>query len=87
AKSGGRRSFMLHPEPLDERLVLYRAGRDHLLAAGYTQVSMRMFRAPHARDGDAPVYCCQSDGMVGIGCGARSYTAGLHYSSEYGVSR
>ncbi|MBB3923866.1 STM4012 family radical SAM protein [Xanthomonas arboricola] len=87
AKSGGRRSFMLHPEPLDERLVLYRAGRDHLLAAGYTQVSMRMFRAPHARDGDTPVYCCQSDGMVGIGCGARSYTAGLHYSSEYGVSR
>ncbi|MBB4709807.1 coproporphyrinogen III oxidase [Xanthomonas arboricola] len=87
AKSGGRRSFVLHPEPLDERLVLYRAGRDHLLAAGYTQVSMRMFRAPHARDGDAPVYCCQSDGMVGIGCGARSYTAGLHYSSEYGVSR
>ncbi|MBO9766835.1 MULTISPECIES: STM4012 family radical SAM protein [Xanthomonas] len=87
AKAGGRRSFVLQPEPLDERLALYRAGRDRLLAAGYTQISMRMFRAPHAPDGDAPVYCCQSDGMVGIGCGARSYTAGLHYSSEYGVSR
>ncbi|MFO3706476.1 STM4012 family radical SAM protein [Xanthomonas codiaei] len=87
ARAGGRRSFVLQPEPLDARLALYRAGRDRLLAAGYTQVSMRMFRAPHAVDADAPVYCCQSDGMVGIGCGARSYTAGLHYSSEYGVSR
>ncbi len=25
--------------------------------------------------------------MVGIGCGARSYTEQLHYSSEYGVKR
>lgn len=25
--------------------------------------------------------------MVGIGCGARSYTRALHYSSEFGVSR
>ncbi|PSB56593.1 coproporphyrinogen III oxidase, partial [Chamaesiphon polymorphus CCALA 037] len=25
------------------------------------------------------------DGMVGLGCGARSYTASLHYSSEYAV--
>ena len=25
--------------------------------------------------------------MVGIGCGARSYTRALHYSNEYGVSR
>lgn len=25
--------------------------------------------------------------MVGLGCGARSYTRGLHYSSEYAVSR
>ncbi|KAB7762916.1 STM4012 family radical SAM protein [Xanthomonas maliensis] len=87
AKAGGRRRFVLQPEPLDTRLALYRAGRDRLRAAGYTQVSMRMFRAPHARDADAPLYCCQSDGMVGIGCGARSYTRGLHYSSEYGVSR
>jgi coproporphyrinogen III oxidase-like Fe-S oxidoreductase len=34
---------------------------------------------------DAPVYCCQADGMVGLGCGARSYTSALHYSSEYAV--
>jgi oxygen-independent coproporphyrinogen III oxidase len=34
---------------------------------------------------NAPVYCCQADGMVGLGCGARSYTSALHYSSEYAV--
>lgn len=90
AESGseGKRRFVLQPEPVDERLAMYRAGRDCLLAAGYTQVSMRMFRAPHAPATDAgPAYCCQNDGMVGIGCGARSYTRGLHYASEYGVSR
>ncbi len=32
-------------------------------------------------------YCCQEDGMVGIGSGARSYTTDLHYSSEYAVGR
>jgi oxygen-independent coproporphyrinogen III oxidase len=30
-------------------------------------------------------YCCQTDGMVGLGCGARSYTRDLHYSHEYAV--
>ncbi|WP_445637608.1 Oxygen-independent coproporphyrinogen-III oxidase 1 [Nostoc sp. DSM 114161] len=33
----------------------------------------------------SPVYCCQADGMVGLGCGARSYTNTLHYSNEYAV--
>jgi oxygen-independent coproporphyrinogen-3 oxidase len=46
---------------------------------------MRMFRALHAPALDSPVYCCQEDGMVGLGCGARSYTHALHYSSEYAV--
>ncbi|WP_326821905.1 STM4012 family radical SAM protein [Streptosporangium sp. NBC_01756] len=67
----------------DHRLGLYRQGRDHLLAAGYEQVSMRMFRLPGSAG--ATEYCCQSDGMVGLGCGARSYTADLHYSYEYAV--
>lgn len=84
----GRTRFALQPEPLDDRAAMYRAGRERLLGAGYTQVSMRMFRAPHAPANDAgPAYCCQDDGMIGIGCGARSYTRALHYSSEYGVSR
>lgn len=69
----------------DIRLACYRAGREFLLTQGYTQVSMRMFRAAHAPPESGPVYCCQEDGMVGLGCGARSYTARLHYSSEYAV--
>jgi oxygen-independent coproporphyrinogen-3 oxidase len=32
-----------------------------------------------------PAYCCQDDGMIGLGCGARSYSRGLHYSREYAV--
>ncbi|SFQ10454.1 oxygen-independent coproporphyrinogen-3 oxidase [Actinomadura madurae] len=68
----------------DQRLTLYRIGRDHLLAEGYEQVSMRMFRLPSA-DAGGTEYCCQTDGMVGLGCGARSYTSRLHYSFEYAV--
>jgi oxygen-independent coproporphyrinogen-3 oxidase len=120
-----------HKEWDDVRLACYRAGRELLLAAGYTQVSMRMFRRegqdntkaeipltrrfaatsplPNADlsagrhsagersrqdaagEGDfsslpsRPLYCCQEDGMVGLGCGARSYTRGLHYSLDYAV--
>jgi oxygen-independent coproporphyrinogen III oxidase len=69
----------------DERRDYYRGAYDLLLAAGYEQVSMRMFRLKSAPSLDAPVYCCQADGMVGLGCGARSYTSRLHYSSEYAV--
>jgi oxygen-independent coproporphyrinogen-3 oxidase len=68
----------------DQRLTLYRIGRDHLLANGYEQVSMRMFRLRGLAAHDTR-YCCQIDGMVGLGCGARSYTADLHYSFEYAV--
>ncbi|WP_246178998.1 STM4012 family radical SAM protein [Actinomadura decatromicini] len=68
----------------DQRLSLYRIGRDHLLAEGYEQVSMRMFRLPGAA-ANGTEYCCQTDGMVGLGCGARSYTSRLHYSFEYAV--
>ena len=71
----------------DSRLALYAAARDHLRARGYAQVSMRMFRAPHAPQDAGPSYCCQNDGMVGLGAGARSYTSRLHYSSEYAVAR
>ena len=47
---------------------------------------MRMFRAAHAPDdSQAPSYCCQTDGMLGLGAGARSYTRELHYSSDYAV--
>lgn len=70
-----------------QRLRLYRAGRDHLLGNGYEQTSMRMFRrvdGPSIEGGGD--YSCQSDGMIGLGCGARSYTSALHYSFDYAVS-
>jgi oxygen-independent coproporphyrinogen-3 oxidase len=73
----------------DYRPELYRAGRDFLRNRGYEQVSMRMFRRADGGQNEpaAPLYCCQKDGMLGLGCGARSYTRGLHYSSDYAVSR
>jgi coproporphyrinogen III oxidase-like Fe-S oxidoreductase len=79
-----------HGDPRDDarRLALYRFGRDRLLGAGYEQVSMRMFRLAGADSGagaGTTRYCCQDDGMVGLGCGARSYTSDLHYSFEYAV--
>jgi oxygen-independent coproporphyrinogen-3 oxidase len=70
----------------DQRMRLYRIGRDRLLDQGYSQFSMRMFRAPHASKDLGPAYRCQEDGMVGLACGARSYTDRLHYSSPYAVS-
>jgi oxygen-independent coproporphyrinogen-3 oxidase len=71
----------------DQRLSCYLAGRDFLLAHGYEQISMRMFRLAAAPNDDGIAYCCQEDGMIGLGCGARSYTRALHYSSEYAVGR
>ncbi|KIF77809.1 coproporphyrinogen III oxidase [Streptomyces sp. 150FB] len=80
-----------------QRLRLYRQGRDHLLEQGYEQVSMRMFRRPDApadKTGEGVGvgtgagtgdHACQTDGMIGLGCGARSYTSRLHYSFDYAV--
>lgn len=69
----------------DARLNLYRAGRDFLLENGFRQVSMRMFQAVRVPPENGPLYCCQQDGMLGLGCGARSYTQKLHYSGEWAV--
>ena len=66
-----------------DRVALYDQGRAMLLEAGYRQVSLRMFRRGASAPG--PIYVCQDDGMVGLGCGARSYTRGLHYSTEWAV--
>jgi oxygen-independent coproporphyrinogen-3 oxidase len=46
---------------------------------------MRMFRRADAPPQGPDDYACQTDGMIGLGCGARSYTAGLHYSFDYAV--
>lgn len=66
------------------RRECYDAGRAFLLAEGFEQISMRLFRRAGPPAG--PAYCCQTDGMVGLGCGARSYTRALHWSFEYAVS-
>lgn len=69
----------------DLRLACYREAVAFLNEQGYEQLSMRMFRARHSPAEDGPVYCCQADGMVGLGCGARSYTTTLHYADRYAV--
>ncbi len=70
---------------------LYEKGRDYLLENGYTQISMRMFQksdsAVNSEINSTPAYCCQEDGMIGLGTGARSYTKDIHYSSRYAVRR
>lgn len=68
-----------------QRLRLYRYGRDVLVGHGYEQTSMRMFRRRGAPVVGDEEYSCQRDGMVGLGCGARSYTSRLHYSFDYAV--
>jgi coproporphyrinogen III oxidase-like Fe-S oxidoreductase len=68
-----------------DRLALYRQAVEVLTGAGYVQHSMRQFRRADAPVPDGPDYCCQDDGMVGLGCGARSYTSDLHYSFDYAV--
>jgi oxygen-independent coproporphyrinogen-3 oxidase len=64
----------------------YREARALLTSEGYEQVSMRFFRLPRSADERGPVYCCQTDGMLGLGCGARSYTTRLHYASRFAVA-
>lgn len=75
----------LNQRPGAHRRALYRQARERLIEAGYQQISMRLFRRPGVtQDND---YCCQQDGMVGLGPGARSYTRGLHYSTDYAVGQ
>lgn len=59
--------------------------RTTLLAAGYVQHSLRCFRLAAAPPAAGPAYCCQSDGMIGLGIGARSYTGSVHYADDYAV--
>lgn len=88
-RSGGRSGLSHGQETGDvawdsRRLTMYRLAVDLLTDAGYRQESMRMFRRRELVPVHAP-YCCQDDGMVGLGAGARSYTSRLHYSHDYAV--
>lgn len=84
------------------RISLYRQAVEKLIDAGYEQVSMRMFERidgsttcgastdeflSGVASSTRPAYSCQEDGMVGLGCGARSYTSSLHYSMRYAVGQ
>lgn len=75
----------------DQRLRLYRYGRDYLLSSGYEQTSMRVFRrtgtaAVEDTDGSSISEYNQQAGMVGLGVGARSFTTDLHYTTDYAVA-
>jgi oxygen-independent coproporphyrinogen-3 oxidase len=87
AQTGLGRRPPREPRCSDQRMQMYCLARERLQDAGYRQISMRMFRSAQARTVDGPVYCCQEDGMVGVGCGARSYTHALHYSDRYAMER
>lgn len=71
----------------DVRDELYQIGCDFLVAQGYVQDSMRLFRHKNITHTLGSDYSCQEDGMIGLGTNARSYTRDLHYSTEYAVSR
>jgi len=84
--TGLARSARITPEP-DIRLELYRAARQRLVAASYQQINMRCFRRSGPAASRHARHHARTDGTVGVGCGARSTTAALHYSSEYAVGR
>lgn len=80
----GRRDRLADPQASLAQ-EMYRAGRGRLLEAGFRQESMRCFSLKPEGSRSGPAYCCQSDGMLGLGAGARSYTSHLHYSSRFAV--
>lgn len=71
----------------DSRMNFYLAARNRLLSQGYTQYSMRRFAKHEGSSKELLPYGCQEEGMIGLGCGARSYTRNVHYATRYGVSR
>jgi oxygen-independent coproporphyrinogen-3 oxidase len=66
---------------------LYDLAVQRLEEAGFRQLTMRQFRRDPGvwseNSGGDLEYRCQRHGMVGLGAGARSYTAGLHYSTPW----
>jgi oxygen-independent coproporphyrinogen III oxidase len=67
------------------RSDLYREACDLLRAEGYRQSSLRSFQLPGPAQ--ASDYGCQRDGMIGLGCGARSYTRALHYAQRFATTQ
>jgi len=84
-QTGAARRGNVQRAQAESTLSMYRLGRDLLTSAGYEQISMRCFRRQGITSEEGPAYCCQRDGMVGLGAGARSYTRDLHYSTPFAV--
>ncbi len=68
----------------DEAYALYRALRQKLLEAGYTQTSMRRFVRTLAKE-DVWNGCGFAEHTLAIGCGGRSYIDELHFCVPYSV--
>lgn len=77
---------LARPAEADRRRALYRLGRDLLVGCGYVQRSMRQFALPAAAS-EPSDYRYQDDGMIGLGCGARSYSRKVHWSEPWAVDR
>ena len=67
----------------DHMYKMYHLACDILLAAGYSQISMRRFvkNSPDSQAG------CGFETMLAIGCGGRSYLGNLHFCRPYSISR
>jgi oxygen-independent coproporphyrinogen-3 oxidase len=63
--------------------AMYDHAVDRLGRAGFRQWTMRQFRRDREEAPGEREYRCQEHGTVGLGAGARSYTAGLHYSTPW----
>jgi oxygen-independent coproporphyrinogen-3 oxidase len=74
----------LPPAPSEPEMArMYDLAVVQLSGAGFRQLTMRQFRRDVPTDGTDLEYRCQSDGMLGLGAGARTYTTGLHYSTPW----
>jgi oxygen-independent coproporphyrinogen-3 oxidase len=63
--------------------AMYDHAVERLSRAGFRQLTMRQFRRDAMTDESDSEYRCQEHGLVGLGAGARSYTANLHYSTPW----
>ena len=74
-----------------EQLNLYFNGKERLLDAGYFQDSMRRFVKKRTMCVNTSIdpheFSCNSDDMIGLGCGSRSHTKYIHYSEPYAISQ
>lgn len=71
--------------PLNHSLMMdmYQMAVKFLTANGYYQASMRNFVREDLKDINLGEFAGIGNKMIGVGCGARSYTSRIHYCREY----